>query len=621
MIKKLLILTILALLSISLYSPSVHAESVLQTEPGANTGGLWHVEEGNRAYVYMRYTDGSTVRETGSNSNLVYPYYDYSQYTYWHVGSENDFNFPNIGSKFDMISNPDPTVYDEFHVEIVPHMLTTQGPEPEWKSIAVYNEVVNDIKIELHDWADRPNTNYLYDYSYITLEVDGAEVLTSRNVNADVAAALGLPENPNFIDMTFGVRMYWEKSTVAAEIDPTDTTTTDDPWEALPETTGSPVNPIGDWGTVRDIMVDNQTVSFKIEYQGVTYPIMSFTVDGSLDFIDEANDVLYYSDPNTGDRMLYFNFGETLDSAILAARTFTTVNEWKGEALWNLTQNQIKVTNVLHVYHYIPEVDEDGNVYSYFYMPDVPMDELISVSAVLAYRYYNDGFLGIGELQPGETQYKTVAAVRGETSSVNPTWVETSYKTAYITGALTSVATVAGVVPGYGWAIAGAAFLVGGSLQAADVNEFFAYDVNQIQHVIPSVALTNEINNYILEQNGEASISVDSDKLYKLHLATLTDGDDVEILDDQSRVTQVVWETGGEIYVLEEDYIEDYWFGPGTEVPVDDTTFDLPSELVWAGVGIAGLFVFSKLDLGKKPGLTMIIIAIAAYILYQMGLI
>jgi hypothetical protein len=622
MIKKLMIFTIMALFSIFLFVPPVNAASVLVEEPSADTGGLWHVEDGNRVYVYMRFTDGSTVRETGSSSNNAFPEYDYSLFTYWPTGSENDFSLPrtSLYNNHASISNPDPTVYDKFVVEIIPHMMVTSGPEPDFKVVQSYTSVVNDITINLHDWEDRPIVYYTYDYSYITLSVDGNEILNSRNSNEDVYNAIGIESNPNYSDMSFGVRMYWETSSTEDEIDPG---VTENPWLALPETTGSPVNPIGDWGTVSNISIDNQRVSFNINYLGVTYPILSFTVDGDLDFIDESNDVLYYSDPTTGDRILYFNFGETLDSAILAARTFSTVNVWKGEALWNLTQNQIKVTDVLTVYNYIPEVDEDGNVYSYFYMPDVPMDNLISVSAVLAYRYWDDGFLGIGELEPGEVQYKAVAAVRGETTSVNPTWVETTYKTSYLVGGVAAVATATvGWIPVYGWGVAGAAFLVGGALQVSDVNEWFAYDVDQIQHVIPSVALTNEINSYILETSGEDSFTADTDKLYKLHLATLQDEDNVQIMGDLSNVTQVVWETDGEIFVVNDEYIADVgWGGPGTLVPQDDIGNEDLEILIWVGVGVTGLYVFSKLKLDKKPGLMVLIIAAAIYYLYKIGLI
>jgi hypothetical protein len=599
----------------------VKAESVLVAEPAANAGGLWHVEKDNNVFVHMKYTNGSNVIESGDVSNPTFPAYDYSMYTYLEIGSEDDFSFPNTSNpKSATISNPNPAIYDAFVVQIMSNMTVINGPAPNPIDIVTYTDVVNEIRIDLHDWADRPNTNYLYDYSYIDLFVDGSKVLTTRNVNETVANDLGYQENPNFNDMPFGVRMYWSDTSTAETIDPG---TLDDPvetWNQLPETTGSPVSPVNDWGTVSNMTVSNQTVSFNVEYLGTTYPVSSFTVDGDLDFINKANNIKYYSDPNSGDRILYFNFGDREDDAILAARSFSTVNVWNGEALWNLTQNEIKVTDVLRVYNYIPDVDSDGNVYSYFYMPDVPIDNLISVSAVLAYRYWDDGILGIGDPSPGETQYKAVAAVRGESSSVNPSWVESTYQKAYITAAVTGVIAATGIIPGFGWAIPIAAFALGATLNVADVNEWFAYDINQIDHVIPSVALTNEINNFILESSGADSFTADNDKLYKLHLATLSEGDEVEIMNDLSNVTQVVWETDGEIFVVNEENIEDVWGGPGTLEPDDAADNDM-SVLIYIGIGMAAVFMFSKLKLDKKPGLVMIIIAGVIYFLYTNGMI
>ncbi len=57
-----------------------------------------------------------------------------------------------------------------------------------------------------------------------------------------------------------------------------------------------------------------------------------------------------------------------------------------------IKKNEVHVTQAKTVYNYIPEVGEDGAVYSYFYMPDVPIDNLISVTANLVYQYYDDGF-------------------------------------------------------------------------------------------------------------------------------------------------------------------------------------------------------------------------------------
>lgn len=642
MMKKLMIVVTMFLLSIVIVNQSVYAESVFVIEPAANAGGLWHVEEGNRAYVFMRYTVGETVIETGNFPAGVKDYLfeydeyasnpdnnDYSHFTYWPDFMADDLSFPNtVNTKEATISNPNPALYDTLKVEIISNM-TSEYPgrgAPELKEIITYTNVVNDVTINLYD-KDFLMSSCEFDYSFLKLSIDGDEILTNRNLS-EAKAAVCLEQwgpfqypaeaNPYYDDLSFGVRIYWEKSDTAEVIDPG---TSESPWEALPNTTGSPLTPLGDWGSVSNITVNNQIISFNVNYQGTSYPINSFSVEGNLDFIDESNNVLYYTDPINNDRILYFNFGETLDSAILAASSFAMVDQWNGEALWNLTQNEIKVTGVLTVYNYIPEVDVDGNVYSYFYMPNVEMDSLISVSSVLAYRYWDDGFLNIGDLEPGEIQYKAVAAVRGEVTSVNPTWVEDTYTTAYLAGGAIAIATATvSWIPVYGWGVAGAFFLAGGALQVSDINEWFAYDVEQIQHVIPSVALTNEINTYISETSSNDQFTADTDKLYKLHLATLQDYDDVQVMGDLSNVTQVVWETDGEIYVVNEvSILNPDWGGPGTYIPLDDIGNDDLELVMYVIIGVVGLYIFVKL-VDKKPELLLLIGGAAVYVLYKLGM-
>lgn len=616
-------MALLSIFSIFIFDQTMHSDAsiVLTPEPAANAGGLWHVQDGNKVYVNMRYAADETAIETGSIAS-VYSGFDYSTFTSWKplidysdgTYTDDNFSFPNTSNvKSATIDNPDPTTFDKFTVEIVANMMPFDRygvddiEQPSYKLIRQYDSAVSTVRVDLHDWSS------IQDIAYMTLKVDGQEILSSENIE----------ENSNFMDIAFGVRMYWSTSETNDTSEPIDPGTVD-AWDQLPETSGSPQTPLENWGVVSNLVVNNQTVSFDVDYNGTKYPVEPFTVDGNLDFMGKSHDVLYYTDPDTGDRVLYFNFGETLSTATLAARSFTDVSEWKGEALWNLSQNEIKVTDLLKVYNYIDEIDNDGNVYSYFYMPDVPLDSLISVSSILAYRYWSDGFLGLGQPEAGDIQYKNVAAVRGETSSVNPTWVEQTYTTAFIAGGITTFAALSplSVVPGVGWAIPVASFLVGGTLLAADINEFFAYDVEQIQHVFPDVALANEINSYITQYSADDTITVDTDKLYKLHLATLQDHEDVEILESLSNVTQVVWETDGEIFVVNDPSIEDIeWGGPGTEVPVDDPgNADLEMILYIIGGGIL-LYVVLTFDWKKNKVLLIILGAGAVYILYQMGLI
>lgn len=647
MMKKLFIAMTLFILSFTFISQTVHADAVLISDPGVNSGGLWHVEEGNRIYVHMRYTIGSTPIETGNfpagvSDSLILadPYandfseYDYTHYTYFPSSQASDFAFPNSDDLNQAIlSNPDPSVYTTFKVEIISKMTDEERDltdPPTYMEIASYNTAINEIDMDLFN---KSQMNYCdLEFSFMNLNVDDVQVLSSRQLTEGGAAycteqlpeygpyAMPLPEaNPNYDDLSFGVRMYWEKDTTSSTvIDPGNDVTS---WNELPETTGSPTTPSGDWGTVDNINFSGQQVSFDITYQGVTHEISEFTVFGDLDFMENDHDVQYYTDSITGDRILYFNFGHTEASRILNAQSITDVDDWEGEALWNLTENEIKVTDKMDVYNYIQEPDEDGNIYSYFYMPDVPMDDLISVSAVLAYQYWDDGFLGWGDLEPGDVQYKPVTAVRGETTSVNPSWVENQYKNSLAAASVTTIVMIAGssIIPGVGWVVPMAFFAAGGSLALANSQEWFAYDVEQIEHVIPSIALANEINYYIEEASGNHSFNVDTDRLYKLHLATLdTSHDDIQIERNLSNITQVVWETEGEIYVVDEEFINDTWVGPGLEPPAEDGGNSDIMYMVYGAGGIAALYGLFRI---KSAALRVVIVLAIGYLLWTNGIV
>lgn len=656
MVKKLFIFMSLMVLSLALVNQTVHADAVLVSDPGVNTGGLWHVEEGNRIYVHMRYSSGGTFIETGnfpagvSDSLLVNDPYatnpddiDYSHYTYWPDYQESDLSFPNsVDLSTALLSNPNPEEYTVFKVEIISNMTSeyrsaSGREEPSFEEVASYSIPISELEISVYN---KSQMNYcVHEYSFLSLSIDGDDVLTNRQLSEGAAAycseqvpeygpyAYPLPEaNPNYEDLAFGVRMYWERETTSSEtINPGIDV---DPWSALPETTGSPTSPTGDWGVATNIEHSGQQVSFDINYLGVVQTVSEFTVDGSLDFIDKANDVLYYTDSVTEDRMLYFNFGETLDSAILAASSYSNVHNWRGEALWNLTQNEIKVTDQLNVYNYIPEADEYGNIYSYFYMPNVEIDELISVSSVLAYRYWDDGFLNIGDLESGEIQYKPVAAIKGEVNSYNPNWVETTYKSAYSSAAIGTVAlsTVSLAtsisVPVYGWAIPFVYFLTGVAFDIADSQEWFAYDVAQIEHYSPSVSLANEINTYIEDAGGQDLFDVDTDRLYRLHLATLNEYDEVQIIGDESNVTQIVWETDGEIHVVYEDNINDLYVGPGLEPPTQEIGNEDLEIIVYSIGAVVVVLLLAQMGLFKaikrSPGIIIILLGILLYMAYQL---
>ena len=622
--KKLALSILILLLAFFAFSMGTTYAATFTPEPGASEGGLWHVEDGNQAYAYMRYTIGAQVQETGV---------DQEHYSTWWGGKEDDFSFNSTTPKASILTNPDPLVYTKFRVQIIANINVIVGPDPVVIDI-LNTEDVDAIEVRITDWADRPNTNYLYDYSFFDLYVDGIKSLTSRNISEDVTAALGYPTNPNYTDITFGVKMYWSK-TDEVILDPDDPLDPLDPWGELPVTTGNPASPLGVWGEVDTWNYDASThkFSFTINYLETLYQISNVTVSGDTDFLAKTKKIAYYTDPQSGDRILYMNFSDEVDSMILKTGSISSVNIWEGEALWNLSENEVSVTNVLRVFNYIPEIESTGQVYSYFYMPDVPVDDLLSVTVNLGYRYHTKDWPW-SSYEPGVLQSKTITLTKGATSLVNPTWVEDVYRTSFWVGGITTammvLATPIGIVPVYGWGIAAASFIVGGLFLAADHYEFFAYDVAQIQHVIPDADLRNNIDLFIQSKDPTADpIDTINNKLYKLNLGVLDDGEYPQVMEEYSSVTQIVWQTDGKIYTATGDYIYDEWGGPGTENP-DATFLDQYGIIliILGGIISAGV-ILPILDKGlgsissisKNPRKLIILGVIIFVLLYLLGYI
>lgn len=585
--KKLIafmLITIISLFTLGFLNPRA---ATFTPEPSASVGGLWHVEDGNQAYVYMRYNRiGSSVVETGSKQE---------HYTNWWNGSEGDYSFETATPKQSILNNPDPLVYTKFRVELIGNIEVDQGPSPTVTTV-LNTEDVDQIEVRITDWDQRPNTNYLYDYTYFDLYVDGIKILTSRNINAEASQVLGFPENPYFAVMTFGVKMYWSKTTETT-VDPDDP----NPWAQLPVTTGNPTNPLGTWGEVDVWDFDDQTgeFSFTLNYLETLYHVEGLMLETDTSFIEKTKRIAYFTDPITGDRILYMNFSDRLDSMILKNNSVQNVKIWEGEALWNLTQEQVKVINVMRVFNYVPEIESNGQVYSYFYMPDVPVDDLLSVTVNLGYRYHEKEFPW-SSYEPGPIRSKTITLTKGATSEVNPTWVETVYKASFWTSGITTAMMVLntplGMVPKLGWGIAAASFVIGGLFLVADEYEFFAYDVQQIQHVIPDATLRTAIDHFIQSKDPTAQpIDTINNKLYKLNLGTLNSGSNPQVLEEYSSVTQIVWETSGSVYVADDDYINDQWGGAGTEAPSDWWT-DNKGWVIIAGIGIVVIFILPSFE-------------------------
>lgn len=542
------------------------------TEPPVNEVGMWHQKIENRTYINIRYiaADDSVIQ----TSNTLEYYTDFTK-------PINDEAFSNQTSMLS-INNPDPTEYEKLFIEY--YAVPAGGYEATLERIELDNNI-NKIELELlviGQVNDGTNTITLYGFK---IHVDNVTKLL-------IYPGGTMYDNPDTPYLDVGqihLRMYYESYSVEEPIDPSDPET--NVWESLPTTTGSPKNPSGDWGYVNDLVFNNvnKTISFKVTYKGNIYPVLPFTLEGNTEFLSKVKKTLYYTDFDTGDRILYMSFGEDESNLLLYNTNLSDVTVWKGEALWNLTKNDVQVTDTLLVYSYIAEI-KNNEVYSYFYMPDVPIDNLISVTTNYSYTNWSNPIFGSPKAGPIKTVTTTV--VQNESSYADRLWVANTYKGAYISGAaLTTILTAATIfgakVPVYGWAISAGAFVIGGILQIADSNDFFVKEISQIQHVIPDQRLTSEINQYIASKNGTSFFDPKDDKLYRLYLGQ-TEGKNVQVIDNSFQTTQIVWETNGQMYVANEGNITQIPpGGPGTEPPSNIT----PDNTNWVELIVGAVVV------------------------------
>lgn len=346
----------------------------------------------------------------------------------------------------------------------------------------------------------------------------------------------------------------------------------------LPETTGDPSNPTGKWGELIDHKYDSTTkkFSFDLLYNDKTYRVKNLILDGDTDFLEKSKKASYFT--KNDQRILYFSFGSKSQSEMLKASTAEENQNWEGEALWNLNTGEVNVVDVAHIYHYIKPVDKDGNIFSYFLMPNVEFDSIVSISLTLAYQYQKTGLFGWGGA--GDTILEYVTLLQDKTTSVQPAWVNNLYKTAVITeviagSALVGIMTyavIAGVaIPGVGWAVSlgilGVSAIVAMTAQKFDKVNAFAYDVNQLEEAKDlSATDKSNIHAYMMRKNpGLTYTDINDEKIYKLHLATIDTSGSPKVIADQTEITQVVYITNGKVNVINRDRIITDNFGNGTQ--------------------------------------------------------
>jgi len=336
----------------------------------------------------------------------------------------------------------------------------------------------------------------------------------------------------------------------------------------LPETEGNPYEE-GTYGEVIEWHYDEVTDEYFAEftYLGSTYLFYVDVEFSSTDFLDGVEDAVYYS--YDGD--LYFHYMYQEDDVLYYTDGDELSKRWTGYATWNITTGEIIMVNRGWVLTYIDVLD-NRDAFAYFYMPDIPVDELLTVSLVTRYRYMENNYRTLWRNQWGDYEKLALTLQHDETTlGALPEWVKDNW--AYGISAIsvglimtmfpeptTTAGGVALISTTYASLFAGGILL--NSANVGAINHLINGRIDQIARVqSPTQVLTNTINDHYTLMAGETvTVDPDVDPLYRLYLGSFNKSGtvyvDIDYSKEEYKYTELVWMTEGEVYSMTESYID-----------------------------------------------------------------
>lgn len=243
----------------------------------------------------------------------------------------------------------------------------------------------------------------------------------------------------------------------------------------LPTTAGNPYQS-GLTGVVWDWSYNDVTNTFgaKVQYYSeydLAIPNVGFADDAFLDHVESID---YYT--VDGQKFFQFNFIESENVLLTGSGQFA--KRWNGFALWNLSSNEFIMYNKALALTYI-EVTEDRKIYGYLYLPNIPVEDLLSVSGAFYYRYgykniwgtqkYEEWKQAVFFLEKDEESYGSQSMWEGSL----PQW---SYDVLSASLAAASVGIIVSMIPGLQ--------PIGLTLLASGVAGIVATNVGAIEHGI-----------------------------------------------------------------------------------------------------------------------------------------
>lgn len=333
--------------------------------------------------------------------------------------------------------------------------------------------------------------------------------------------------------------------------------------DTLPFTAGNP-NP--DFVSLKmgeglDWAYDTTTNTFAITIRYfedfmLTIPNITFGDDA---FIDKVQSINYYTIGT--EKYLQFNFLNSGNALLTRSQDYQ--KQWNGYAVWNLTTNELVVYNRALALTYI-DITDSRDVYAYLYIPNIPIDDLITVAGHFNYRYGYTNFLGQQRYYDWETSVFVLEKDRasyGATSVFEgalPQWsydlLENSAAAFGIAGMIINKIPELSATSFYlNLASFGMIPVVAGGIQKVATG-----NISEIETITPSTTLKTILNNHYTLASNSLTILPSDAQVHKLYLGSFTKYQTNAVEPDPSSFiyTEITWTTAGQIYTLDERFID-----------------------------------------------------------------
>jgi hypothetical protein len=375
----------------------------------------------------------------------------------------------------------------------------------------LFNSLIIETKDENGNFIiDRTFDDPKYNYIKFDSSPEGLEISTF-----DANFPMIKEYTGEFLTAGMKYRMYWTTITSVEDVKVAD----------LPVTNGSPFNKIGDYGNV-NMTIDGNYLSIEIDYKSMSYKLSKLLIDDITTF-HNIKRAYYYSDDE--EKFITFTYDE--QDPIFLQSVKQDAYKWIDTITWNLTTNEMRTINKIEVFAH-HDIDDNRNVYTYMYIPNLIHDSIVSITAGFQYKYsYMIG-------KDGETQTTLVTLQSGESNTFSPTWEKKLLKTI--------------INPMYGGFVLGSKFY---GLFGIAIPDLYEKHISQIERVSqPSLMLKNDlINEWNRKYNTNVSIDENLHSLYKLNWGQFDKFgvNKVNLIDGSFSFSEIVYVFNGRVGVLD----------------------------------------------------------------------